>query len=158
MFKAIKRMAAILLIVCLFLPLSQCTQQPRPTDPAPKEIVYTRYAIDVCPFVQLSYCPEMIVGEAVKKDRWMNLLFGLPFILPFLMVLFNFKVKQEKLRYELIEVILGLLVGLVVSLHVITGGKLLFGAYLAMISAGTYLIASLAEAASTIKERFKQTQ
>lgn len=153
MFKQIKRVAAIALIACLFLPLSQCTQQPRPTDITPHEVVYTRYAIDICPFIQLGHCPQASSGE-LTKERWFNLLFGLPFILPLLMVLFQFRVKQEKLGYELIDVVLGILVGGVIYLHVITGGKLLIGAYIAMVASASYLLASLTEVGMVIRKRF----
>jgi hypothetical protein len=134
MLKIIKGIAALLLLVSLCLPLSQCTQQPLPSVQDQTVVVYQYYAI--------------------QDDNYWGYFPAIPFVLPLLMVLFNFKVKREKLRYELIDVILGLLVLLLVLLHAFVA-KLVMGGYLALFAASAYLLASMAESAKTISFRYK---
>lgn len=135
MLKKIKAIAALLLIVCLFLPLSQCTQPPLPTDKNQSDVIYDLYVVQRESDAQWKYFP------------------AIPFVLPLLMVLFNFGVKHEKLRYELLDLILGMCAVGVVLLHVFVA-KLVTGGYLAMAAAGTYMLASLLESAKTIKLRY----
>ncbi len=134
MFKKIKGVAALLLIICLFLPLSQCSQPPLPTASNSTAIVYEYYAVQ-------------------HNNIW-GYFPAIPFVLPLLMVLFNVKAKREKLRYELIDVVLGVLVLTLVLLHAFVA-KLIFGGYLALFAALGYLLASLIESGKTISFRYK---
>ena len=91
---------------------------------------------------------------AVQDDNYWGYLPAIPFVLPLLMVLFNLRVKREKLRYEIIDVILGLLVLMLVLVHAFIA-KLVLGGYLALFAAMAYLLASMAESAKTISFRYK---
>lgn len=136
MLKKLKGIAALLLLVCLFLPLSQCSRPPLPTTKDQTTTVIQLYAV-----------PQ-------KVDSYWRFLPAVFFVFPLLMVLFNWRVKSEKLRYELIDVIFGLLVLSVILLHAFAA-KLLAGGYLALIAAAAYLLASLVESGKTISLRYK---
>ena len=131
--KGIKTLAALGLIICLFLPLSQCST---PADPKLKkeEVVYERY---------------VVMHKESGVQGYLPVIF---FILPIIIVLLNIRVSREKLRYELLELLSGLLVLIVVFLHMKTA-RLVFGGYLAMSSSAVYILATLYEMWNTISYR-----
>ena len=131
--KGFKTLAALGLIVCLFLPLSTCST-PSDSRLKKEEVVYERYVVMHKDHGFKAYVPIVF------------------FVLPIIVVLLNIKIQREKLRFELLEFMTGLIALVVVLVHWKTG-KLVLGGYLAISSSIIYLLATLAEMWSTINYR-----
>ena len=131
--KGLKAVAALGLIICLFLPMSRCTS---PSDDRIKKesVVYERY---------------VVMHKDMGVQGYIPVLF---FALPLVIVLLNIKVQRQKLRYELLEFLLGLMALSVVILHMTTA-KLLIGGYLAMSASIVYMATTLVEIWNTMNDR-----
>jgi len=123
--KGLKALSALGLIICLFLPLSQCTSSSN-AKMKKDSVVYERYVV-------------MHKGKDKGLQGYVPVVF---FALPILIVLLNIKVERELLRYELLEFMAGLLAFSVVIIHMKTG-KLLFGGYMALSSSSVYIFATV---------------
>lgn len=133
-FKGLKTLAALGLIVCLFLPLSQCTS-PANAKLKKEQVVYEHYVVMHKDIGIKGYLPAVV------------------FVLPLLIVLLNIKIPRERLRYELLEFLTGLSVLGIVIFHMKTA-KLLVGGYVAMVAVSIYLLITVAESWSTIRYRY----
>lgn len=128
MLKKLKLIASLLLISCLFLPLSTCTTQPHPQAADQTVEVTERYALILndngahanTPFIQR-------YGA------------GLLFLLPFIFALAALFRAQDNLFYNLIEIIAGLAALFVVAVHNFTG-ELAIGGYLALLGGLSYTL------------------
>lgn len=118
MLKKIKLFFSLLLLACLFLPLSTCTIKPNPqaTDQTVK--TYDRYAI--------------MQGEDISFSQEYGAVFvlALPFVLS-LAALFRSRVRWF---YTLVEIVAALAVLGLVGIHAFTGTQLASGGYLALLS------------------------
>lgn len=109
------------LLLCLFLPLSQCSRMPNQMIEDKKEpVIYERYVIMEHSNKETIYWPALI------------------FIAPLLMALIGFVVKSRNLPLNLFELIVSMGPIAVVWFHMVTG-RLVFGGYLAMFLSVGYI-------------------
>lgn len=117
----VKRVAAIALLICLFLPLSQCTTQ-------------TAYGND---YVHLKYVYNVYAWPSVDAALALAI-FLWPVIL---MVIVVFRPRLEKnFYYCFIELILSAGSGYVLASMLIYSTKILLGGYLALTSFTAYFL------------------
>lgn len=139
MLKKIKLIAALLLLVCLFLPLSTCSRQPLPVknQPNPEPVVIERY----------------VAGDS--GSLWMDYVPVVVFVLPLLWVLLSFRQVLVHWALLLAELLNAVAVLAVVYLHDYTG-RLVLGGYLAASASITLLLLVILQFVGRVRQGLQQ--
>ena len=139
MLKKIKLVAALLLLVCLFMPLSTCSRQPLPKrdQPMPEPVVMERYVAGSTGTLWMDYLPVAI------------------FVLPLLWVLLSLRETLVSWGLLLAEMLNAVAVLAVVYLHDYTG-RLALAGYLAALAGLVLLVLVLVQFVGRIRQKLQQ--
>ena len=144
MLNKIKLICAVILMACLFLPLSTCTKQPHPQDPVQEVVVYERYVV----------MNDHKTGNASVFERYGV---ALIFILPLLFSVAALFRTAGGIFYTWIDLCAAMAVIFVVVIHWMTG-QLVFGGYLAFFSGAVYMLAAALCFIFSIQHKLKQKE
>lgn len=144
MLNKIKLLASLLIIACLFLPLSTCTSKPHAQAVDQTEKVFERYAV--------------IVDDVDSKQKTSIIQrYGaaLLFCLPFIFALAAVFRAVDNMFYTLVEVVAGLAALFVVAVHGFTG-ELALGGYIALTGGLTYTLLAIMLFFRALISRFRK--
>lgn len=144
MFKKVKLMCALVLMACLFLPLSTCTKLPHPTAVEQEVEVFERYVVMPEKGAQ-GYSIFHRFGPAIV------------FILPLLFSLAALFRAKASIFYALVDLSSALALLFVVAGHAVMG-NLVLGGYLAASFGACYFILALMLLFVDVRQRLREKE
>ena len=148
MLKIVKMIASLVLIICIFLPLSQCSRPPTVKDVNQTVKDYPNY-------VWIN--PEKTMGPNSVPIGNKGYIPAIIFMLPLIVTLLNIRIPREKLRYELLDVLLAVFI---IAYTYMRGfaSEYLLGSYIVFSVTTAYLLASLVESFKTLQSYLRKRE